>query len=61
MVICKDYQLRKNYCFCFSFLSKSRTYWQTNFNKKSLLLLVKQIFCLIEMYIRNNLLLCVAT
>ena len=29
-----DYQLRKNYYFCLSFLCKSRTLWQTKFNKK---------------------------
>ena len=54
----KDYQLRKNYYFCLSFLSKSRTQWQTSFNKKSLL---EQIFRLIKMSFRNNLTLCVAT
>ena len=54
----KDYQLRKSYYFCLSFLSKSRTYWQTNFNKKSLL---EQIFRLVDMSFRNHLILCVAT
>ena len=57
----KDYRLRKNYYFCLSFLSKTRTQWQTNFNKKSLLLPLKQIFRLVEMSFKNHLLLCVAT
>ena len=56
----KDYQLRKNYYFCLSFLSQSRTYWLTNFNKKPLLLLLEQIFCLVEMSFGNHLLLCLA-
>ena len=51
----KDYQLRKNYYFCFSFLSESRTQWQTNFDKK---LLLEQIFRLVEMFFTNSL--CVA-
>ena len=54
----KDYQLRENYYFCLLFLSKSRTWWQANFNKKSLL---EQIFRLVEMSFRNHLVLCVAT
>ena len=57
----KDYRLRNNYYFCLSFLSKSRTWWQINFNKKSLLLLLEQIFLLVKMFFRNRLLLCVAT
>ena len=52
----KDYQLRKNYYFCLSFLSKSRTSWHINFSKKSLL---EHIFRPVEMYFRNPL--CVAT
>ena len=54
----KDYRLRKNYCFCLSFLSKSTTLLQTNFDKKSLL---EQTFSLVEMSFRNRLFLCVAT
>ena len=54
----KDYQLRKNYYFCLTFLSKGRILWQTNFSKKSLL---EQIFCLVEMPFRNHLVLCMAT
>ena len=54
----KDYQLRENYYFCLLFLSKSRTWWQANFNKKSLL---EQIFRLVEMSFRIYLVLCVAT
>ena len=54
----KDYQLRKNYYFCLTFLSKGRILCQTNFNKKSLL---EQIFCLVEMSFRNHLVLCMAT
>ena len=54
----KDYRFRKNYYFCLSFLSKSRTYWQNNLNEKSLL---KQIFRVVEMSFRNHFLLCVAT
>ena len=54
----KDYQLRKNYYFCLSFLSKSRTLWQTNFNKKCLL---EQMLCLVEMSFRNHLVLHVST
>ena len=50
----KDYQLRKNYYFCILFLSKSRTLWQTNFNRKSLL---EQMLCLVEISIRNHLVL----
>ena len=57
----KDNRLRKKYYFYLPFLSKNRTWLQTNFNKKSLLLLVEQIFRLIEMSFRNQLLLCVAT
>ena len=53
----KDYRLRKNYYFCLSFLSKSRTLWQTNLNRKSLL---EQISRLVEISFRNHPLLCVA-
>ena len=41
----KDYRLRKNYYFCLSFISKSKTRWQTNLNKNSIL---EQIFRLVE-------------
>ena len=51
----KDYQLRKNYYFCLSFLSKRRT---SDRNGKFLL---EQIFCLVEMSFINHLVLCVAT
>ena len=60
-----NYQFRKNHCFYFSFLPKSGSNyffsWKTNFNKKSLLLLVEQIFHLAEISFRNRLLLSVAT
>ena len=52
----EDYQLRKNYYFCISFLSKSRSYWQTAFDKNSFL---EQIFRLVQTSFRNPL--CVAT
>ena len=60
----KDYRLRKNNYFCLSFLSATRIILmekQTNFSEKSLLLLVEQIFRLVEMSLRNHLPLYVAT
>ena len=52
----KDYRLKENCCFYLSFRSKSRTQWQTNLNKASLL---EQIFRLVEISFKNHILLCV--
>ena len=57
----KGCRLIKSYYSCLLFLSKSRTQRQNNFNKKKLLLLLEQIFSLVEMSFRNHLLLCVPT
>ena len=53
-------RLRMNYYFCLSILSKSRTQYQTNFNK-NLYYYLEQIFRLVKMFFRNHLLLCLAT
>ena len=60
-----DDRFKKNHCFYLSFFPKSRTNcsfkWKTNFNKNSLILLMEQIFLLVEISFANRFLSCVAT
>ena len=60
-----NYPFRKGHCFHLSFFLKSRInyffWWKTNFNKKSLLLLVEQTFRLVEISFRNRFFLYVET